>query len=332
MRRASPIATGLLVALVAALVVTTPSLAAKSRSPMALGVSQPQWWSMQAVDDYTAEVGRKPVIWSIWSDWGDPNTGPFPSTVVAGLKDRGIQPQVYWEPLDPANPYDCQHWSLKNIIKGDHDAYIKQWAKDAKASGATIILRFAHEMNGYWYPWGTGNGGGICGNTTKQFRKAWKHVWNIFRGSNGVGASNVKFEYSIINTKQVSADYPGNGYVDYLGFTALDWAKNRKWNTLQKRMGPAINALRNLSTTKPIIASEIAAGYNPKCGVCDKVAFFTEGYPAVYAKWPQLVAIVYFDFDMRGVDQDDWRLKSPPEAMDAYKSIVADPRFQGSLP
>jgi hypothetical protein len=97
-------------------------------------------------------------------------------------------------------------------------------------------------------------------------------------------------------------------------------------------MGPAINALRNLSTTKPIIASEIAAGYNPKCGVCDKVKFFTEGYPAVYAKWPQLVAIVYFDFDMRGAGQDDWRLKSPPEAMDAYKSIVADPRFQGTLP
>jgi beta-mannanase len=320
-------------ALILALASTTPSLAA--RSPIALGISEPNWSSMDAVDQITATLGRAPVIWSVWSDWGDTSANsnaPFPSAVVAGLKQRGIIPQVYWEPLDPSNQFDCEHWSLRNIINGDHDAYIRQWALDAKASGSTIILRFAHEMNGYWYPWGTGNGGGICNNTTTQFRQAWIHVWKIFRGTNGVGATNVKFEYSIINTKQVAADYPGGKYVDYLGLTALDWAKKRKWNTLQKRMGPAMKALRNLSTTKPIIASEIAAGYNPNCAICDKVAFFTQGYPAVYEKWPQLVAIVYFDYDMRSVGQDDWRLSSPPEALEAYKGIVADPRFQGTLP
>jgi beta-mannanase len=290
---------------------------------------------MAVVDAYTDGLGRKPAIWSLWSDWGDTGvngSAPFPTQAVQGLKTRGITPQIYWEPIDPANPYDCAHWSLANIINGDHDAYIRQWAKDAKASNTTIILRFAHEMNGYWYPWGTGNGGGICHNTTAQFRAAWIHVWKIFRGTGGEGATNVKFEYSIINTKQVAADYPGGKYVDYLGFTALDWAKKRKWDTLQRRMGPAIKALQALSTTKPIIASEIAAGYNPNCSICDKVDFFTTGYPAVYNKWPQLVAIVYFDYDMRSVDQDDWRLNSPPEALDAYKAIVADTRFQGTLP
>src|SRR4051794_12728419 len=233
LRRVSPIVAGLIAALTCALSVATPSLAA--RSPIALGISEPAWQSMDTVDGYKDAVGRYPAIWSVWSDWGD--TGPngnasFPTQVIAGLKQRGITPQVYWEPLDPSNQFDCAHWALANIIHGDHDDYIRQWAQDAKAANTTIILRFAHEMNGYWYPWGTGNGGGVCHNTTAQFRAAWIHVWKIFRGTGGVGATKVKFEYSIINTKQVVADYPGNKYVDYLGFTALDWSTKKKWKTL----------------------------------------------------------------------------------------------------
>ena len=91
-------------------------------------------------------------------------------------------------------------------------------------------------------------------------------------------------------------------------------------------MTPAMTALRKLSKTKPIIAAEIAAGNNPNCVKCDKVAFFSQGYPAAVATWPQLVAIVYFDYDMRGQGQDDWRLQSPQAALDAYKdSARPDP-------
>lgn len=335
MRRFTPLVAGLTAALIAVLSAATPGIATTpTRSPIALGASEPQWYDMNAVDTYSAAVGRQPAIWSVWSDWGDPNTGPFPTQVMNGLFTRGIVPQVYWEPLDPSyQGFDCANWSLDNIIAGDHDNYIKDWATAAATYGHPIILRFAHEMNGYWYVWADGSPG-ICGNTTKKFRKAWKHVWNLFRGPGGANATNVNFEFSVINGNLVAANYPGNAYVDYLGITALDWATTKKWRTLVQAMTPAMNALSLATKTKPIIASEVAAGYNPNCAKCDKAAFFAQGYQAVYDKWPQVVAIVYFDYDMTGPPnyQDDWRLNSPPAAMTAYKAIVANPNFQGTFP
>lgn len=339
MRRSTPLLTGLMAALIAALAATSPSLATTPPRQIALGISEPGWAAItdpnpnnNALDAVTEGLGRQPAIWSLWSDWGDLNstknhqaTGPFPTDLVAALNSKGVVPQIYWEPVDPANPDDCAHWQLSNIIAGDHDQYIQDWAEAAKASQATIILRFAHEMNGYWYIWGNQR----CNNTAKKFRQAWKHVWNIFHN---VGATNVKFEYSIINTQYVTADYPGNSYVDYLGLTALDWGKKKKWKPLVTLMTPAMTALRQLSKTKPIIAAEIAAGNNPNCVKCDKVAFFSQGYAAAVATWSQLVAIVYFDYDMRSQGQDDWRLQSPQAALDAYKNLLTQTQFQGTFP
>lgn len=98
-----------------------------------------------------------------------------------------------------------------------------------------------------------------------------------------------------------------------------------------KTFAPTMRALAYVSK-KPVIAAEMAAGYDPSCSSCDKVAYIQNGYPAVYAKWPRLVALVYFNVDMRAFGQPDWRLDSPAAAMSAYKGIVADTRFQGTIP
>ena len=48
---------------------------------------------------------------------------------------------------------------LARIIAGDFDAYIRRWARSTAAYGRPVRLRFAHEMNGDWYPWAeTANG------------------------------------------------------------------------------------------------------------------------------------------------------------------------------
>ena len=328
MKRFTPLIAVLVATFIFTLGAPGPSLAATRQ--IALGVSEPNSQAMSNVDAVTAELGRQPATWSLWSDWGDAGSGPFPIVAANGLHARGIVPQVYWEPIDPSNQTDCADWSLANIINGGHDAYIRQWAQAAKAYGGTVLLRFAHEMNGYWYIWGNGR----CTNTPTKFRQAWQHVWNIFRGPNGVGATNVKFEYSVYGGKYVTTDYPGNKYVDYLGLTALDWgpAANQKRRSLVTAMTSWMKALRHLSKTKPIIASEIAAGYAANCATCDKGAWLSQGYPAVYAKWPQVVAIIYFDYDMRGVGQPDWRLTSPTSAMTAYQNLLKDKRFQGTFP
>ena len=128
----TPIITALVIA-TATCLGATAGIAASDRQ-IALGVSQADWWDIDnsgddAVDTATTELGAKPAIWSLWSDWGGPNKD-FPTTLVQGLHARRVVPMVYWEPVDPSfQGFDCSHWALKNIINDDHDDYIRQWAR-----------------------------------------------------------------------------------------------------------------------------------------------------------------------------------------------------------
>jgi len=94
------------------------------------------------------------------------------------IRQHGSIPLVTWEPGDGEvlNKANQPAYSLKNIINGNFDSYITQWARLAKAWGNPFFLRFAHEMNGNWYPWSEG----VNGNATGDYAKAWRHVHDIF--------------------------------------------------------------------------------------------------------------------------------------------------------
>ena len=49
-------------------------------------------------------------------------------------------------------------FALAKITGGDFDGYFSKFATDVKAFGAPSAIRFAHEMNGGWYPWGRASG------------------------------------------------------------------------------------------------------------------------------------------------------------------------------
>lgn len=324
-------------ALIGALVVILAAGGAASAADrkIALGVSvDPRFGgdrSIASVDAQKLAVGRDPAIWAVWSDWGGANK-EFPSSFMSALKSRGIVPMVNWQPLDPADTNPCAKWSLDSIIRGDHDAYIRQWATAAKQHGGTVLVRFAHEMNGDWFVWGYAR----CTNTPAKFRAAWKRVWKIFRGAEGVGATNVKFVWSPYGSFKLAKHYPGGKFVDYAGFTAFNWGPNggptaRPWGTMVSNFKPSIRAISYV-TKKPLIAAEMGAAYLPNCNACDKPAYVRNGYPAVYAKWPRLTAIVYFDIDMAFANQPNWRLDSPSGALTEYVKIANDQRFQGIIP
>jgi hypothetical protein len=82
---------------------------------------------------------------------------------------------------------------------------------------------------------------------------------------------------------------------------------------------------------KPIIVGETgssAVGGN-------QAKWVTDGYPAVYTKWPKIKGIVYFNLNMHYVDQPDWRLKnrsSTEETLNAYKALLTQTKFQGKIP
>ena len=41
-------------------------------------------------------------------------------------------------------------------VEGDFDEHVRAWARGLARLGRLVLLRWAHEMNGTWCPWGLG--------------------------------------------------------------------------------------------------------------------------------------------------------------------------------
>src|SRR5262249_11875758 len=106
---------------------------------------------------------RRPVdLYSIYKSFAD--APRFDRTLAAKARDRGDSPMVTWEPWDASGGVNQPDYSLRAIADGRYDALIRAWARDIKAYGSPVWLRFAHEMNGYWYPWSEGVNGNAPGS------------------------------------------------------------------------------------------------------------------------------------------------------------------------
>ena len=98
---------------------------------------------------------------------------------------------------------------------------MRRWATQIKAWGKPLMLRFAHEMNGDWYPWSEG----VNGNGAGQYVAAYRRVVTLFRS---VGATNVTWVWSpnvaYPGSVPLSRLFPGDGYVDRTGLDGYNWA------------------------------------------------------------------------------------------------------------
>jgi hypothetical protein len=296
------------------------SQAEASSHQLALGVSSMPWDSLADVDAFSASVQRSPATWSIWSTWGGKDAAFPDRSFMNGLRSRHIVPLVFWQPADPGDN-STNPFTYFAIAHGDFDAYIRAWATAAKAYAGPVIVRFAPEMDGSWFPWSVSR----FGNTPQRFVKAWRHIWLIFHS---VGATNVRLLWSPAQPCSCRSDlYPGDAYVDYVGFTAYNWANaSHPWRGLGSIVHGKMKSLVKL-TRKPVIIAEL--GSSAVGG--DKATWIKRGYNVVLSDYPQITAIVYFDVDMTRHGQPDWRLQVPQGALYAYKHLLTHPQFRGSL-
>ncbi len=343
-RFAGGLAAHVLVASLAAVLVASMAVPASARPPVALGLSNAASTDMATVDAVSASIGVRPATWTLWSTWGDRGgqaacsegvgTCAFPRVAADGLRERGITPLIYWQPTNPANPGAGWYERFRLTSAGKHDRYIRAWAKAAKDFGRPVIVRFAHEMNGTWFPWSLTN----FDNSPAAFKGAWRHIVRQFRR---VGADNVRFLWSPFQRCPTCSSayyedfYPGNGWVDYVGVTALNWG-DVAWTSLDGLLAEPLTMLRRLTRTpdhrlgKPVILPE--TGSNHIGG--DKAAWIRDGYAAAHATWPAIRLITYFDYDTTFAGQPDWRLVQPPDgsALAAFQSLAVQPDFRAAFP
>jgi len=276
-----------------------------------------------AIDNYAALTSRMPAIVMWYQEWGE-YYNYFSSRCADNIWSRSAVPMITWEPWDGqvADPA----YKLSNIVRGDYDAYIRQYATDAKAWGHPFFLRFAHEMNGNWYPWGVGPRN-PNGNTPADYIAAWRHVHDIFTQ---VGATNVRWVWSpnalSSNSPDAAATYPGDAYVDWIAMDGYNegtdpGAGDGGWTSLAALFGPTYDALTAL-TGKPLMIAETSSA---EAGG-SKAAWITQGLLTdVPTRLPRVRAVIWFDKNKEA----DWRVNSSPAALAAYRSVVASPRYQG---
>ena len=182
------------------------------------------------------------------------------SQVKASAKN-GQLPIITWEP-QKLNDKIPDNYPLKDISSGKFDKYLISSAKLAKWARVPFVIRFAHEMNGYWYPWGQPKPGdprslATRTNTPEQYVNAYRHVHDVFQS---VGATNVLWMWSpnlIDATPTISLKslYPGDSYVDVIGLSGY---LRESGQTFSTRFPKTLQQLSEISNTKPIIVAETA--------------------------------------------------------------------------
>jgi len=326
-----------LVPLLIGLAVLVTAVPAAARKPMVIGIANPDSAGLSALDTHIAQnAGIPPRLWALWSDWGgrggsqicQPGQGncAFPYDSVVQLQQRGITPVIWWQPTNPNNPLQGLYERFKRTTNGYHDAYIIEWARAARAAGEAtgkpVMIRYAHEATGYWFPWSIGR----FDNTKELYKQAWRHVWKIFKREGALPW--VRFIWSTVFPYKWA--YPGDKYVSFVGVTVLNFGADRRWRMPAPLIDKRVRASKKI-TKKPIIISELATNYLGG----NKSKWLKQAYKRSYEKHPKIRAIMYLDTDQPAIlaAQPDWRLVKPDDgsAMVTYNFIASRKRFQGQL-
>ena len=276
---------------------------------------------LDQVDRFVERTGVTPDVVDVYKAWGD--SPQFDRPLADELANRGIIPKITWEPWaavpsgDPAGA-DQPGYALRTIIDGDHDPYIERWAGHIASYGGPVILRFAHEMNGGWYPWGAG----VNDNRTGEYVAAWHHVQDVFETA---GATNVLWEWAPNQESPGSAPleplYPGDDHVDRIGISAYNWGTNGtgedhlRWRSFPDLVDGTLEHIGTFAG-QPLGVAE--TGSSTMGG--DRAAWIAEMFD--HALERELAFVNYFEMDT----QRRWRFTDDPDAVEAFVTGFAATR------
>ena len=287
-------------------------------------------YDLGAVDRFAAAAGRAPQVMLFGASWA---SATFDRALLDRIADRGMMPMLGWEPWDhavdeaardtglPARQVDRLRstqpdYRLARITAGDFDGYLRSWAEGVRTLGYPIAIRFAHEMNGDWYPWSER----ANGNHRGDYVRAWRHVHDVFAAA---GATNVTWVWSPNarwdkTTAGLTGLYPGDDYVDWVGVTGYYGmgAFTKTYSSFDQIFGPTVAEIRAM-TGKPLVVTETAAAENSG----HKARWIRETFAAL-PRYPNLIGLIWFEVDK----EQDWRIAGSPAAA-AFAEAVATDRY-----
>lgn len=266
------------------------------------------------LDRYGSEVGQAPLIAGSYRDWTAPLVEP---AWLDAVWNRGAIPMITWEPRSWDDP--SRRFPLQAIAEGAYDGYLRESARAAAAWGNPIFVRFAHEMNGSWYPWGAG----VEGNTPSAYVAAWRRVVAIFREE---GAANVRWVWTpyveVGHRFPFRRYFPGSAWVAWIGLDGLNGGGVFGWRSFAKIFSKSYRDLVGLSR-RPAMLAEVGSGEEGG----SKSSWLWNGLRRAMPRFPHIRALVWWSVDdPRG----DFRVDSSPAALESLRTATASPRYRSS--
>lgn len=269
---------------------------------------------MENPSSFQAMIEKKLAVVLWFMHWTD----PFPKEDANLVYSNGSVPLITWEPWI-THPLG----TLEAIASGAYENYVREFLQAAKDWGRPLFLRFAHEMNGNWYPWdGFHNGREAA---PEKYKRAWIYIYNL---KEKIGAENVNLVWCPNNTNQpeapwnkVSAYYPGDQYVDWLGMDGYNWGYG-SWQTFDSVFNNVYQSLISL-TQKPLMIGEFASAE----GSGSKADWIKEALSKIKTKYPRLKLFCWFNINK----ERDWRINSSNSSEAAFRQAISDSHFTAQV-
>jgi hypothetical protein len=240
------------------------------------------------IGNFDGTFGRPLGLVHVYQSWGD----PVKPSILAALASTGATPVIDWT---------CT--SDQSIIDGTQDTLIANYADALKTYGRPVFLRWFWEMNLVNLPRTNGCLGGL-GST--GYIDAWRHIWTIFQNE---GAANVAFVWcpSINGPAFGSAYYPGDSYVDWIGWDGYD--RKQDPTMLDTQFLPFYNNW--LPNGKPMMIGETGA-------TIDQATYLAQLTSVLPVTFPGVKAVLYYD----SKSTSDWTLVDTPGNLGASAFVA----------
>lgn len=211
------------------------------------------------LEDFKEIINRDVASVLYFHSWGDLKNHNFPWEHFKAIKEMGAIPHVIWEPYPDSE--DTAFSIMDKINSGGCDEYIRNYAREVKKFKDPVYIRPGHEMNAFWYGWGSVINGKEAG--IQKYIDFYRRVWNIFKDEK---VTNVAWVWCPFATSHPDEEwnklehfYPGDQYVDWIGLDAYCWHPYYPYQTFDQLYRRAVADVEKLAPSKPVMIAEFSA-------------------------------------------------------------------------
>jgi hypothetical protein len=275
-------------------------------------------------DDWARSVGAKPQIVAKFESFSRRRSiDPY---LQEAERQGTASVMISWEPWRPvpaalgltAQQRPQRGYRNVDVARGAWDSYIKSFAESLTRFPGPVLLRYAHEMNGFWYPWS---------HDASGYVRAWRRIVRIFRAA---GARNVRFVWSANpNLYQLPRErlrnlrryWPGSRYVDAIGSTMINFGGEKHYSVA--RLSGALRTF-HAAFRKPVVLTETNTARGGRVR-------WLEDLRSMLHRTSWIHAVVWSQLPSRGrvqrgslIGNTDWDVTNDPAAARVLRLIIRD--------